>query len=135
MLVRFTPKQLSKTKEFLKTVTLKAYDIELFQEIVKALDNAVDEKIEKPKQSITSTTDNMIVSKYVKKYEKPIQQEKIVEQIKHEEDITVVEQDENITNDEFTLEEDRGPSSDDLDNAPIFGTIDRRSKKLSQNYF
>lgn len=45
MLVRFTPKQIQKLKEFLKTVRLNAYDIPLYNEILLGLDNAIDEKI------------------------------------------------------------------------------------------
>lgn len=45
MYIRFTPKQLNKLKSFLNTVTLKAYDIHIFGEIMRALDNPIDEKI------------------------------------------------------------------------------------------
>lgn len=48
MLVRFTPKQIGKLKDFLKygKFQMNGFDIQLYQEILKALDQAIDEKPE-----------------------------------------------------------------------------------------
>lgn len=43
MYIRFTPRQLGKLKEFMKTVKLNAYDITLYQEILRTLENPIDE--------------------------------------------------------------------------------------------
>lgn len=44
MYTRFTPKQLTVLKKILPTCKINAYDIQIFQEILKSLENPIDEK-------------------------------------------------------------------------------------------
>jgi len=43
MYVRFTPKQLAVLKKLLPTVKMNAYDIQIYQEILLALDNPIND--------------------------------------------------------------------------------------------
>jgi len=44
MFVRFTPRQVQKVRELLKTSKLHGYDVKTYQEILKALNNPIDER-------------------------------------------------------------------------------------------
>lgn len=62
MYVRLTPRQLTKLKDFLKSVSLKAYDIQTYNEIGKALDSPIDEKDKKdPNYIYQSDVDSVLM--------------------------------------------------------------------------
>ena len=146
MYVRFTPKQISKAKDFLKTASLKAYDIQIFSEIVRALENPMDEKTHelvrrgsserftKPvKKEIGSSRQEPIIKeakpeppkdRVLKENEQPIKGNIIEEPISKvetqpEELVKHINVDENTT---------------DTENAGIFAVIDNRTKKSKGDY-
>ena len=135
MYVRFTPKQLSKAKDFLKTASLKAWDIQIFSEIIKSLDNPIDEKIIMNKLNNGSSYKSEPKKKeYPKPYPKPVQKREKI-------------QNSSVTNNQEWLDkemhEDQPVAATrlrevdqvgNLDNAGIFGTIDSRTKKSTGEY-
>lgn len=61
MYIRFTPRQLIKLKDFLKSVSLKAYDIQIYGEINKALESPIDEKLKGDQSIHQSEIDSVLM--------------------------------------------------------------------------
>lgn len=119
MLVRFTPRQINKLKEMLKTVRLNAYDIPLYTEIISALDKSIDEK--KPLIRNTSYRDNNIVDKYTRKYIEPQE----VQKVEESQEVQEVQEVEEVQ--DFTFE--TSPICEDT-NEVLIPVIDNRTSTV-----
>lgn len=142
MYVRFTPKQLSKVKDFLKTASLKAYEIQIYNEIIRALENSIDEKRVK---MITVDVENRVVgttysksptgnSKNFNAKQEIAASENIneksnekIERPQWPKDPEIVEESE--VEPSKTAQDSLSNRSKSLDEAGIFGVIDNRTRK------
>lgn len=153
MYVRFTPKQLSKVKDFLKTASLKGYEIQIYNEILKALEHPIDEKGVK---TITIDVENQVVgTSYSKATQNNIKNSNVKQEIAASENIkeepekpvpptdrilkeseTKVEGSKKVKEVKETAQgqyketQNNFPNrSKSLDDAGIFGVIDNRTRK------
>lgn len=158
MYIRVTPKQLKKMKDFMKTVKLQAYDITIYNEILKGLDNPIDE-IQKEKKNSSEKINEITTNEHKIKTNvtntKLTSNEKstakiVVENIileKEIEDILddYIEEEDNINNvseesnqdivNTEKIESSTEISFTDLDNVEPMSVIDRRTKKNKINNY
>jgi len=164
MFVRFTPKQIQKTKDFLKSSKLTGYDVSIYQEILKALDHPIDEKdmkkrydivkekiikVDQPIQQapvapvIPESTNNIIESieppnmkvdegqssmtHWMNKM-KPTSPSTIDQPVINEEDLVVDEEPILNVQQPPAPPTDAAPTSDQLEEAGMFGVVDSRTK-------
>ncbi len=154
MYIRVTPRQLKKLKDFMKTVKLQAYDITIYNEILKGLDNPIEElQKDKKNSSISETEIKHIQNKVVST---PYNKEpaKIIEQ-KDEYELDLKSEPELVKDiddilDEYVEEEKQVDiqqkehtgsifdtmSLDELDNIGPMSVIDRRTKRAkTESYY
>lgn len=138
MLIKLSNKQLNLLRRLLPTCKLNAYDIQIFQEIITALDNPLDHNIVNKVSSEPVRNTHKLDNKpgIIQSQSKPIikQQEvipesnyianvkKSIEELKDE--ITELDDEDNIQNDS-----DETEYIEDDEPANIFAVIDRRVKK------
>lgn len=158
MYIRVTPKQLKKMKDFMKTVKLQAYDITIYNEILKGLDNPIDE-IQKEKKNSSEkineiTTNEHKIKTNVTNTKLPSNEKStakiVVENIILEKEIDdilddYIEEEDNVNNvsEESTqdivntenIESSPDISFTDLDNIEPMSVIDRRTKKNKINNY
>jgi len=128
--VKFTPKQIIVLKKLLPTVKLNAYDIQIYQEIQQALENAFDDNKKKPinkKKYDNTNTKSQFINVMKGNSKKPVQEE-INSQPKHNTDTIQenikVEESESFDDIEDDIEEIEDDNNEESES--IFTVIDRR---------
>jgi len=129
--VKFTPKQIIVLKKLLPTVKLNAYDIQIYQEIQQALENAFDDNKKKPinkKKYDNTNTKSQFINVMKGNSKKPVQEE-INSQPKHNTDTIQenikVEESESFEDIEDDIEEIEDDNNNE-ESESIFTVIDRR---------
>ncbi len=157
MYIRFTPLQLKKTKEFMKSVKLSAYDITIYNEILKALDKPEEEillkQVKQANYESANRKNNFKDTNYENKKNNSINginnkndihennklvindKEQIIINNLEKDNIQIDEQldsiDERINNIQLDNQID---FNSEVENAPPMSVIDRRTKKTSGYY-
>lgn len=139
MLVKLTPKQIKKVREFLNTCKLNAYDIPIYNEIINSLDNPLDDKIDNTKYQSNKKVNNESYQPPIKPYEKPSYRPPIktfepTPQIKEEpikEKNTEIVTQENLDNLISDISGEEVLPEKMIESAGMFGVIDRRTKSPS----
>src|SRR6056297_970483 len=128
--VKFTPKQIIVLKKLLPTVKLNAYDIQIYQEIQQALENAFDDNKKKPinkKKYDNTNTKSQFINVMKGNSKKPVQEE-INSRPKHNNDTIQenikVEESESFDDIEDDIEEIEDDNNEESES--IFTVIDRR---------
>lgn len=128
MYIKLTPKQLSVLKKLLPTVKLNAYDIEIYQEIQKAL----AEPIDSINKSGPKKPDNTVRKPEPKKT--PVKEQKIEPTQEYEEKDEYLESIKTDKRPQIKLDEQKEELEEldqnvDEDQESIFSVIDSRTQK------